>query len=130
MSRKRKLKRVGFFRELSHGDPDGPSLAESVRDRQATDEHRIVEYLRNGVPFIVSPGPVFDVIDGEGPIGTASVLTDSEWCWPDDLAAYVEEHHVRLPDEFVEHARASGWLINHLSRDQLIALDRAEMEDE
>jgi hypothetical protein len=122
MATKRKLKRVGFFRELSHGDADGPSLAESMRDAPGADDDSIVEYLNEGVPFILSPGPVFDVMDGEGPVGTASILTDGEWAWPDDLAAYVEKYHVRLPDEFVQHARANQWLISDLERDQLRAL--------
>ena len=118
----KKLKCVGFFRELSHGAADGPSLTESMRDTPSVDDDRLIEYLRDGVPFILSPGPVFDVIDGEGPIGTASILTDGEWAWPDDLAAYVERHHIRLPEIFVDHAKASSWLIRELSADQLTTL--------
>jgi hypothetical protein len=32
--------------------------------------------------------------------------TDGEFGWPKDLAHYVEYHHVRLPDAFVERIRA------------------------
>jgi hypothetical protein len=32
-------------------------------------------------------------------------LTDGEWLWPDGLAHYLAVHEVRLPHEFVAHAR-------------------------
>lgn len=32
-------------------------------------------------------------------------LTDGEWLWPDGLVHYLEAHDVRLPAEFVAHAR-------------------------
>ena len=32
-------------------------------------------------------------------------LTDGVWVWPEGLAHYVGTHGVRLPDEFVAHAR-------------------------
>ncbi|WP_212823110.1 hypothetical protein [Catellatospora sp. TT07R-123] len=30
--------------------------------------------------------------------------TDGEFIWPEGLAHYVEDHRVRLPDEFIERA--------------------------
>jgi hypothetical protein len=37
--------------------------------------------------------------------------TDGVFVWPEGLAHYVEVHSVRLPEEFVEHARARGFAI-------------------
>jgi hypothetical protein len=33
-------------------------------------------------------------------------LTDGAWVWPEGLAHYVERHHLPLPEEFIEVARA------------------------
>ena len=119
---KKQLKRVGYFRELSHGDPNGPSLAESRRDEATAEEAHVLDYLRQGVPCIVSPGPVWDAVDDEGPIGTASVLTDGEWAWPDDAAHYVAKYHVLLPEEFVAHARGNHWRVPEISDEDLATL--------
>ncbi len=119
MSSKRILNRIGFFRELPHGDDDGPALAGSVRDAPGVDEQRLVEYLRAGVSYIVSPGVVRDALDQSGPVGTGSVLTDGTWAWPDDLPHYVERYHIALPEDFVAHARAAGWSIEDLSIQEL-----------
>lgn len=104
-----KLKRVGFFQELDHGDPDGPKLVDSV-GRPQPDEQEIVRYLRNGLLLVGCPGLVNDVLDtGTGPIGSPDILTDGEWAWPGDLPYYVEKYHVALPDEFVQHVRQSNF---------------------
>jgi hypothetical protein len=122
MQKKTTLKCIGFFRELPHGDPNGPSLVKSKREEAAENESQVIAYLSKGVPYIVSPGPVWDVIDNEGPIGTGSVLTDGEWAWPDDLVSYVSKYHVALPDDFIGHAVSNGWQVPDLSRAQLLAL--------
>lgn len=105
-----KLKRVGFFQELDHGDPNGPKLAEHVSDRPQPDEARVVDYLRSGLLLIGCPGVVHDVLDNKvGPVGSPDVLTDGVWAWPGDLPYYVEKYHLRLPKEFVDHLRGRSF---------------------
>ncbi len=105
-----KLKRVGFFRELDHGDPNGPKLVEHVSDHPQPDEDRLVDYLRGGILLIGSPGVVYDVLDNKaGPVGSPNILTDGVWAWPGDLPYYVEKYHLRLPKEFVEHVRGRSF---------------------
>ena len=107
-----RLRRVGFFRELRHGDPDGPSLAQVRRDQPQPHEPEIVAYLRAAPVLIAAPGPIRDVFDPEGDyIGTPSVHSDGLWCWPGDLATYVERYHLALPAAFLEHLVARGWAI-------------------
>lgn len=110
---------VGFFCELPHGHADGPSLKESVRDAPGPHERDVVDYLQHGVLFIGSPGPVRDVVDNSGPIGTASVRTDGVWAWFADLPYYVERYHVVLPTEFLEHAARCNWRVPNISIEQL-----------
>jgi hypothetical protein len=113
------LKRVGFFRELRHGEPDGPSLRVLQREHSGAYERELVGYLTQGIPFIVSPGPVWDVFDQGGPIGTGSILTDGAWAWPDDLSYYLQMYHVVLPDEFVNYAMMNTWRVPKITRAQL-----------
>lgn len=113
------LKLVGFFRELPHGKDDGESLKDSMHDAPGPYEREAVEYLRKGVLFIASPGPVLDVFDGSGPIGTAAVYTDGVWAWLADLPYYVERYHVALPEEFLQHAKRNDWAMPELSMERL-----------
>jgi len=105
-----KLLRVGFFSELRHGDPQGPSLAGCRREQRSPHEDEIVRYLTEAPVLIASPGPVSDVLDPTaGFVGTRSIHTDGVWCWPGDLAHYVRRYHVALPSAFLEHLLSRGW---------------------
>jgi hypothetical protein len=108
----RSLTRVGFFRELKHGQVEGPRLAEAIAPSAGMHDAALVEYLKGGVPLMVAPGIVRDVlVPDSGPIGSLSILTDGVYAWPSDLAHYVSVHHARLPVEFVTHAAEHGWKI-------------------
>jgi hypothetical protein len=45
-------------------------------------------------------------------------LTDGTFVWPEGLRHYVVDHGVRLPDRFVEHARAKTDAIEGAVRDE------------
>lgn len=107
-----KLIHVGFFRELAHGEPTGPSLLEERAATPDPDEARIVAYLKAGELFVGSPGVVRDVLDGSaGIIGSPEILTDGLFAWPADFAYYVERYHVRPPALFHEHMARSQWRV-------------------
>ena len=99
-----KLKKVGFFRELRHGDPDGPVLMKgTVVD---PDQIKLIRYLKNCPVVVAMPGIVFDVLsDARIIIGPAHIRTDAVWIWPEDISYYVEKHHVLLPIEFTIHVK-------------------------
>ncbi|MGE0868043.1 MAG: hypothetical protein AB7P03_05770 [Kofleriaceae bacterium] len=107
---KRQLVPVGFFRELKHGRPDGPSLRELMKDRAKPGESRIAAYLREAPILLYAVGPVTDVLEPKGDfICAPNVHTDGTYAWPEDLAYYVERHHVELPAEFLAHLAAMKW---------------------
>jgi hypothetical protein len=118
-----KLKRVGFFRELRHGAPDGPQLRSLIADLPQPDEARIVDYLKSGVVLIATPAFVEDVLTPGQRIGSPHILTDGVWAWPGDLAHYVENYHVRLPEEFLTDMRRNNWTVPGEDR---LSLDRLE----
>ena len=104
---------VGYFRELRHGLPDGPSLGLSAgRGGYLEDKARLISYLKSGVVYIASPGVGFDVLSNDGTLsGPFHALTDGAWMWPADLAYYVDRYDVELPNGFLSHARAREWRV-------------------
>lgn len=118
------MMQLGFFRELEHGDPQGPSLLEAGR-RARPDEAAIVRYLAESPVLAISGSAVYDVIDPEHPVsGRNAVRTDGVWIWPDDLAHYVARYHVELPAEFLEHGARMHWSARSLTQAELADLER------
>ena len=118
-----RLRQVGFFRELAHGDPDGPSLRDAVREAPPSERERIANYLQAGNAFAVTGMAVDDVLDPDRTnIAELMTMTDGEWEWPSDLLYYFEEYNVAIPEDFVGHMRARNWTPPSLSDDELIAL--------
>lgn len=114
------LKRVGFFREVREvlrEDVRGlPSIRDAVRKTGDPDEGRILSYLRGGVCLWACGGVMQDVLSPSPHVRTSpDYLTDGIWLWPGELAHYVAQHHVTLPDEFVAHMRGNGWSVPDLS---------------
>jgi hypothetical protein len=101
---------VGFFRELPHGKPTGPSLREHLQESGHPDEAAIVHYLNAGTTLAATGSMVDDYLDDtKKGVAHLEIATDGSWVWPRDLAYYVGAYHVRLPPEFVEHMRSNGW---------------------
>ena len=100
-----RLIKVGFFRELEHGDISGPSLEESRTDLPNLDEHRVAAYLDAGHLYLASPKVAEDWLaeDPDVMIGPTHLLTDGTYVWPADLPYYVRKYHVRLPKPFLMH---------------------------
>jgi hypothetical protein len=120
MGTKKELKPVGFPAEDVGDDPW--SILRLLDKRAASphpDDARIADYLRNAQPYIVSPGVTVDVLDGSGPIGSGTILTDGEWAWPDDLAHYLETYHIELPESFIDAIVAAGFLPPTLTIQQI-----------
>jgi hypothetical protein len=106
------LVRIGFFRELRHSKPDGPSLKDSLRAGPQLYEENIIRYLRAGKVLMMAPGVVSDVLDpSKGIITSLSIVTDGRFAWRSDLAYYVERYHLALPNNFVAHMRDNGWAV-------------------
>lgn len=102
------MEAFGFFRELGHGLPSGPSL-EDARDPSMPSEERarLAGYLRSGHVVAATSALVDDVLDpSRTEVSTMNVVTDGHWVWPADLAYYVEQYGVTLPDALAARAHA------------------------
>jgi hypothetical protein len=103
------LRKVGFFRDLPHGNVEGPPLQESLQPSPGPFDREAAAYLRAGAVLAVATEEVFDVFDPGVNLGALTVRTDGIWVWPGELAHYVEKYHCALPDQFVDHMRARAW---------------------
>ena len=111
----RKLKKIGFFKELNHGFPDGGSLKDLVSESRHLNHDKILKYLKDGELLIASPGLVKDVLgDSSEIIGSANVLTDGVWAWSEDLSYYFEKYNVSLVQNFLDHMEEKDWNINEV----------------
>lgn len=108
----KKLKSIGFFKELPHGDIDGLSMKSLISSTRLMDKNKIVEYLRNGELMIASPGLAIDVLSDSQPIiGELCILTDGKWAWPSDLAYFVEKYSIELNNEFIDWMKYNQWKV-------------------
>jgi hypothetical protein len=70
---------------------------------------RTLAYLRSGLPFACFEGLSYCRFECREGGGGCQEFTEEEWVWPEGLAHYVERHDVRLPDAFLDAARARAW---------------------
>ena len=118
--------RVGFFRELRHGDPQGPSLRETQGALSAEKCEAAAHYLEVAPTLAATPGYVGDVLDPSNTmIGSPDLKTDGDWMWPADLAYYVRRYQVALPESFLLHMQSMNWDPPALSRRRLHELTEA-----
>jgi hypothetical protein len=116
---------AGFFRELRHGSPDGPSLQDCRRVEGCPDEGIIARYLESGESLAVRVSPVRDYFDATRKAAPhLAIMTDGAWAWPSDLAYYLRQYHVELPADFVAHMRQHSFRRPELTEAELVRLDR------
>ena len=101
---------VGYFREMPDGTPSDPSIKDYINKGNASIIDKVCAYLDSGIPLIVSPGTVLDIIDEtKGSAGSPSILTDGKWAWSGVLSYYVKKYNLKLDDEFLETMISNGW---------------------
>jgi len=121
------------FREFPFGTRGDPSIVEFTSEQPQVHQRDLLRYLRSGlITGIAMGGSLPDYIDrskkadatidgkmmGELPAspglwGGVNEMTDGEWGWHVALIYYVENYNVRLPEEFIKHARRHHWQVNH-----------------
>lgn len=94
------------FSEFFSGGTGSGSIRDAARPAPAEHEAAVAAYLRSGrlVLDVMEKSP--DVIDGREVRETGSLLTDGSWYWREDLAHYIEAHHVVLRSEFMRFLEA------------------------
>jgi hypothetical protein len=110
-----RLRAVGFYKEFGGSESEIsqlPSLRDCVAEDPQPDEDKILQYLRTGRGYAGRGSYEKDVLDPGARYGlVADLLTDGVYLWRADLAYYVAKYHVRLPEDFLAHARAQNWTV-------------------
>lgn len=119
------LQLAGFFRELPHGRPDGPSLQERRHDAPQPDEDKIAHYLESAEALAISGSMSDDYFDpSKKAVARLETATDGVWLWPRDLGYYVRNYHVDLPPDFVAHMHQRAWQPPEFTQDELVRVYR------
>lgn len=97
-------KHIGYWAERQgalSGLPWPGDLIDLNWDR--TERTAVVEYLKAGnkgpMEFGYAPCRLCDKPDNGG-----CDMSDGVWTWPEGYVHYVQEHGVKPPDEFIQHA--------------------------
>ncbi|MBU4215411.1 MAG: hypothetical protein KJ792_12230 [Actinobacteria bacterium] len=116
---------IGFFRELEHGDPHGPSLRDALIDPlPVPTREQVARYLRAGSVVMATTARTRDHFRPEtGPVSGMNVMTDGTYVWSEDLAYYVETYGARVPDQVLRLAQAG--LPHPLTAEQINAVAQA-----
>ena len=113
------IKSTGYFKEMIDGNPTDPSIKEYIGKGIDYPIDKICAYLDGGLPLIVSPGLVLDVIDeSKGDAGSPSILTDGKWAWSGVLSYYVKNYNLLLDIDFINTMMSNDWKIP-ISEDDL-----------
>lgn len=60
-----KLKTIGYYKEMPHGQVTDPCMEEFINQEDVEQAEMICNYLRNGSALIVSPGETVDILHPE-----------------------------------------------------------------
>lgn len=111
-----KLRAIGYWasvRDMRSGLPDPRDFIDPAWDIEQ--RFVVADYLRDGrrmsYALGYSPCRLCGCLNGN------ATFADDSYVWPEGLAHYVEEHAIRLPDEFVAHVHA------RLDRDDETSVD-------
>lgn len=119
-----KLTRLGYYKEMSHGDETDPSIKDYI-NKSIKNKSKICKYLSEGIVIAACGEVVVDAINPDnGIIGTPDDLTDGKWIWPADLVYYVNNYNLELPEDFINTMEMNNWQIPISEKD----IDITEIE--
>jgi hypothetical protein len=117
----------GVWMESGAAHEKCPSIRDFI-DKQSPDYHdkdQLAKYLETAQVVATTSRLRFPcVLTGKKFVGSLSYRTNGKWLWPDDLAYYVREHHVRLPTKMVEAIRQSAYKTPVVSDETISNLER------
>lgn len=123
-----KLRPVVHYREFPFGTSHDPSMRQFMSPEPWEYQADVLAYLRSGyilgLPMGADLPDWFDASDRANPLiegrreGGATPMTDGVWFWPAGLIHFIEKYNVRVPQEFIDHAKSRAWRIDRASLSQ------------
>lgn len=107
------MKKIGFFKELLHGEITGQSLVElkNTGNYEVGIKIKTLNYLKSGEILVMSPKVIYDYFDPDKIIDTLYILTDGVWVWPSDFQYYFDIYNLTINEEFIHNAQSNNWEI-------------------
>ncbi|WP_212006473.1 hypothetical protein [Chitinophaga sp. HK235] len=112
---------LGPWKEYGEGYEKYPSIKDFVdHEINAGYDKRLIEYLNNGVIVCVTSGISFpSPFDGEIKRGTVAYRTDGKWLWLDNIADFVVENGLAIPEQWYYEIRERNFIIPDVSDEQI-----------
>lgn len=85
---------------------DNGSIKQHIVNEVNYDKKKIIGYLNNGKKEATCPKVVTDILNGKIISNSFAVFTDGEYVWKSDLAYYVENYDIKLPEDFINKISA------------------------
>ncbi|WP_405725409.1 YrhB family protein [Streptomyces sp. NBC_01537] len=122
---------LGYYRELVPGEERAPSVLPFLRAHPGEDDPALVSYLHAGTVLVATASAARCRLAAGAPsLGSWALLTDGTWFWHSDLVHYIEQHHLQLPPDFVDHARSNSWAPPQVSPQRLRDLEQELIGDQ
>lgn len=100
---------IGKYNELCKGK-GYPSMCDFFQPARYSFQEEIACYLLSQKPHLASPGILKDVFTGERLSLQNCTYLDECYEWPSELAHYVLNYNLKLPQEFESH------ILDHLKK--------------
>ncbi len=121
------MKFTGFIKEYDNNIP-GTAVSELLSAGfTADDKSKIVDYLKNGKPFVGIMEMQHDLFDNEV-IGPCEYRTDGVYVWPGYYQFYVNKYSdCYIDEEFARHFSSNSEVDINLSESDLKAIEQEFM---
>jgi len=99
---KPKLIAIGYWKSIY--EPELPDPANFVDlNWNVNEKNKVLRHLKKGIPIAQWMGLSWCRFHCEVSDMGDSCLTDRKYIYPEKLTHYIENHNIRLPDDFVKH---------------------------
>lgn len=86
-----------------------PAMRDYISDDPIDSKEVIIDFLLNaGTVDLATSANAVDVFTGDPIPIRDNTRTDGVYSWGEDLAYYVDQYNLRLPEEFVQHILAAS----------------------
>ena len=89
-----------------------PSIKPLLHGTEYSGRKEAIAYMCSGRPFLVSTKIPDDIVTGEHGVGGIAYRDDGDYTWSSELTYYVDKYNMRLPQDFIDHAKKKVKLLN------------------
>jgi len=101
----------------------GPGFDETHPQLDGGERDRVLSYLDEGVPLLITPALTEDVVDrARGEVVPTVFRTDGRWIWADAVAYYLREHLLAPDPDLLDEIRGNAYTLPEVDA---VALHRA-----